>query len=146
MKLRYLTQAYSFSILSLVLILSGATYAQPSADIVVVANISGDLTTLSKNEIRQVFMGGTLSRKYHAVGLATGSKTRIMFNNKVIGLTENRIQSYWAQLVFTGRSEPPKEFDSIEGLINHLSSTKNAIGYLPADIPVPDNLVILYQK
>jgi hypothetical protein len=112
----------------------------------VVTNISGDLTTLSKNEIRQVFMGGTLSRKYHAAGLSTGSKTRIMFNNKVIGLTENRIQSYWAQLLFTGRSEPPKEFDSIEKLINHLSNTKNAIGYLPADIPVPDNLVILYQK
>ncbi len=131
--------------LMLSLSLSYASVAQ-SLDVIVVASSSSELSTLSRGEVRQIFMGGTLSRKYDAATFPIGDATRILFNTKVIGLTESRIQSYWAQLLFTGRSKPPKEFTDVTALLEYIVNTENAVGYVPADTRLPDNVVVLYQR
>ncbi|MDW6004899.1 hypothetical protein [Vibrio mangrovi] len=120
--------------------------AKPHPEILVVANAASQLTELTHNEIRQIYMGGTLSRKYHAVALKVGSPTRIQFNTKVIGLTENRIQSYWAQLLFTGRSQPPPELASTQEVLHYVTTVSNAIGYLPAGLEIPPNVIVVYKK
>jgi hypothetical protein len=91
-------------------------------------------------------MGGTLSRKYEAVTLPAGSSVRIKFNTKVIGLTESRIQSYWAQLLFSGRSKPPTEMSTVDEVILYVASVENAIGYVSADTVIPENLIVVYQR
>ena len=110
-------------------------------DVMVVMNSTTALDSLSRSEVRQVFMGGTLSRKYVPVGLSVGDRTRIQFNTKVIGLTESRIQSYWAQLLFSGRSKPPKEFSEIDDVLNYVATVDNAVGYVPAGTVIPSNLI-----
>lgn len=99
---------------------------------------------VSKQHIRQIFMGGTLSRKYQAFNLPVGHQVRIQFNTKIIGLTESRIQSYWAQMKFTGRSEPPIEVDSIEGLLQLVLQTEGAVAYLPVNTEIPNSLTVIY--
>ena len=137
----------SRGVLSTTLLLSvcHASIAQ-SNDVLVVANPTSTLSSLSRSEIRQVFMGGTLSRKYEPVGLSVGDKTRIQFNTKVIGLTESRIQSYWAQLLFSGRSKAPKEFDEVNEILNYVATVDNAVGYVPAGTEIPSNLVVIYRR
>lgn len=137
----------SRGVLSTTLLLSvcHASIAQ-SNDVLVVANPTSALSSLSRSEIRQVFMGGTLSRKYEPVGLSVGDKTRIQFNTKVIGLTESRIQSYWAQLLFSGRSKAPKEFDEVNEILNYVATVDNAVGYVPAGTEIPSNLVVIYRR
>ncbi|WNJ97919.1 hypothetical protein RND59_17520 [Vibrio ruber] len=128
------------------LILCPLSYAKPQPGILVIANAATHLSTLTHHEIRQIYMGGTLSRKYQAVTLTVGNPTRILFNTKVIGLTESRIQSYWAQLLFTGRSHPPIELSSVQELLNYIAKTNNAIGYVPAQQALPHNIIVVYQK
>ena len=137
----------SRGVLSTTLLLSvcHASIAQ-SNDVLVVANPTSTLSSLSRSEIRQVFMGGTLSRKYEPVGLSVGDKTRIQFNTKVIGLTESRIQSYWAQLLFSGRSKAPKEFNEVNEILNYVATVDNAVGYVPAGTEIPSNLVVIYRR
>jgi hypothetical protein len=117
-----------------------------STDVIVVANSAAITGELSRSEIRQVFMGGTLSRKYEPVSLSVGSNVRIKFNTKVIGLTESRIQSYWAQLLFSGRSKPPKEFTEVDEVLEYISTVDNAVGYVPSDTVIPANLVVIYRR
>lgn len=125
-------------------VMSHATVAQHS-EVWVIANPSASVDSLSRGEIRQIFMGGTLSRKFDAVSLPVGDSTRIKFNTQVIGLTESRIQSYWAQLLFTGRSKPPKEFPQVEEVLNYVAHVENAVGYVPKGTVLPENLVVIYQ-
>ncbi|QMV17060.1 hypothetical protein [Vibrio spartinae] len=122
------------------------SYAKSQPSILVIANVASHLPALTHHEIRQIYMGGTLSRKYQAVALEVGNPTRIRFNTKVIGLTESRIQSYWAQLLFTGRNHPPLEFSSVKELLNYVTKTNNAIGYVPAPVALPHNVIVVYQK
>ncbi|MDC0610358.1 hypothetical protein OAP63_06455 [Vibrio sp.] len=123
--------------------MSVTTYA---SDIIIVTNKSSELKQLSRNEIRQIFLGGTLSRKYEPISLATDNKTRTLFNTKVLGLTEGRVRAYWAQLLFTGRSQPPKAFDSTSAAVDYLLANSNVVGYLPADYAIPNGLVVVYEK
>lgn len=115
-----------------------------SASVIVVANIQEDSLELSQQEIRNLFMGG----KSHALTVVTlppRNQVRILFNTKVIGLTESRIQSYWAQMRFSGRKKPPQELQSEEQLINYLLTNKNSISYLSSNTPIPQGLTVIYE-
>lgn len=131
--------------ISLLLGSKQVAFAQ-SNDILVIANPAGVARSLSRNEIRQVFMGGTLSRKYEAVTLPVANSVRIKFNTKVIGLTESRIQSYWAQLLFSGRSKPPTEMRNVDQVLQYVATVENAIGYVPSDTVIPENVIVVYQR
>ncbi|ASA58335.1 hypothetical protein BSQ33_20550 [Vibrio gazogenes] len=121
-------------------------YAKSQPSILVIANAASHLPALTHHEVRQIYLGGTLSRKYQAVTLTVGNPVRILFNTNVIGLTESRIQSYWAQLLFTGRSHPPIELSSVKELLNYVAKTDNAIGYVPTHVALPNNVIVVYQK
>ncbi len=137
---------FSFWLALNLVILCPLSYAKSPPGILVIANVAAHLPILTHHEVRQIYMGGTLSRKYRAVALKVGNPTRILFNTKVIGLTESRIQSYWAQLLFTGRSHPPLELSSVKELLNYVATTDNAIGYVPTQVALPDNVIVVYQK
>lgn len=123
------------------------THPASATDILIITNQSSNVEKLSRNEIRQVFLGGTLSRKYEPVNLMVGDPVRTLFNTKILGLTEGRIQAYWAQLLFSGKNEqPPKEFNSTAEMMTYIMSNHNAIGYISTKTPVPTNVKIIFQK
>lgn len=129
------------------LILSTLFASSPSAaadEIVVVANLSAP-AKMEKHEIRNLFMGGA-SSELEPVTLVPGNQERLIFNARVVGLTESRIQSYWAQMRFSGRNKAPVQVSDIEAMKQYLLENKGAIGYLPADTKVPENLTVLYTS
>lgn len=81
-----------------------------------------------------------------AAVLAPNSEARFVFNTKIVGLTESRIQSYWAQMRFSGRKKAPLEFDSVESLLIYVQNNKDTITYLPADTAIPEGLTIIYKS
>ncbi|GMM69228.1 hypothetical protein MTsDn1_25230 [Alteromonas sp. MTD1] len=118
--------------------------------IIVVANIALNdnlnQISLSKSQIREIFMTGSSASiaadmTLKPIALAPGNKSRVVFNTHVIGLPESRIQSYWAQMQFSGRYQPPMEVDDVSTMIERLKNTKGTIGYLPTTIPIPSGLV-----
>lgn len=113
-------------------------------DLVIVANMDGDKLNLQKGEVINLFMGGANELNLYPVSLKPNSQPRVIFNTKVIGLTESRIQSYWSQMRFSGRAKPPREFESVDELLVYLAENKGAVGYMPSSIPVPEHLTVVY--
>lgn len=114
-------------------------------NIIVVANIEDYGIELSKQQVKSLFMGSSLGYNFDVATLPPSSLIRVNFNTQVIGLTEDRIQSFWAQMRFTGRKTQPKQIGTIESLLEYVKNTPGAVTYLPASTLLPGNLKILYR-
>lgn len=114
----------------------------------IVANVTDQGFSLTKTEVRNLFMSSATSKDYvlDPVALSPGNRIRAVFNAKIIALPESRIQSYWAQMRFSGRQTPPVEFSSLDALISYVSENDGAIGYVPADTVLPENVRIVYRS
>ena len=128
----------------ILLTLSGTSLA--SERIVVVANIAQNNVTLSKSQVRDLFMSGTSpeSLSLSPLSIAPGDQSRTVFNTRIIGLPESRIQAYWAQMRFSGRLTPPKEVESPEQMLDYLKANEGSIGYLPESTQLPEGLKVVY--
>lgn len=113
--------------------------------LLIVANIDDPSIHLTRTEVRNLFMGSALKYDLHAVILPPESNTRVIFNTKVVGLTESRIQSYWAQMRFSGRKKEPKQIANEQEVIEYLMSHQGAITYLSAEASIPKELTVLLK-
>ncbi|MCC5452395.1 hypothetical protein LMJ53_11745 [Rheinheimera sp. UJ51] len=103
---------------------------------------------ISKEVVKQIYLQGEQGRTpLQPVNLVKGEFSRTIFNALVMGLTESRLQSYWSQMRFTGRSRPPLEVENTKALTDYLLNNSNAIGYLVVDdnSQLPDGLVVLLK-
>ena len=132
--------------LAVFMLITTIPHSYAEASLYIITNQNSDISELSSNEVRQIYMGGTLSRKLNAISLPVDSSIRKNFNVSIIGLTENRIQSYWAQLFFTGRSSRPKELKTLNEVVDYISSEVNVVAYVPANVELPSNVVVLFQR
>lgn len=130
--------------LFLTLITASAFQAQ-ALELMVVANTDMANTGVEKRQIRDIFMGNNSQMLLKPVALSPKSDARSVFNTKIVGLTESRIQSYWAQMRFSGRKKPPQEFESVEDMLRFMQSNKDTVGYLPADTKIPANFTVIFQ-
>ena len=114
----------------------------------VVANVPEQNFVLTKAEVRNLFMssGTSSGDALIPVAMSPGNRARAIFNTKIIALTESRIQSYWAQMRFSGRQTPPIEFNNLGALLDHVSNTEGAIGYVPAGTALPENVKVVYRS
>jgi len=145
------TRAYNILLLAMALAATSFPHVRGYADessvptgFVVVINAGNKKPVFSKQQIRHIFMGGALSRVYTAINLPSGHPLRVQFNTKVIGLTESRIQSYWAQMKFTGRSAPPEEVANTAAIMELLLRREGTVAYMPDDISLPGELTVIY--
>lgn len=127
------------------ILLAMMSFSSIASGLIVVANTDDTSILVEKREVRDIFMGNNSPYKLTPVVLTPNNDTRSVFNTKIVGLTESRIQSYWAQMRFSGRKKPPQEFDSVESVLAYVASKKGAVTYLPAKTKVPEGLTIIYQ-
>ncbi len=133
------------SLLALTLLFApGAFAAFASERIVIVTHSDNTGMRLSREQIRNLFMGASVGRDLQPVALPPGSRTRSLFNIKIVGLSDSRVQSYWAQMKFTGRRPPPQIVNSEKAMVQYLLDTPDSIGYLTADTDLPDDLIVIY--
>ncbi|MBU3018700.1 hypothetical protein KO519_13505 [Paraglaciecola agarilytica] len=131
--------------LSIILTLIFGFPARANYSIIVVANTENRELQLNRQQVRNLFMGGALPYNLEAIALPPENQTRVLFNTKVVGLTESRIQSYWAQMRFTGRKKEPKEIGTEQAILNYIKANPGTVGYLPGGISIPDELTVLYS-
>jgi hypothetical protein len=135
----------TFCKLLLLTLLTLTALTSQAGDLIVVANTDRSDISMQKRQVRDVFMGNNSEFQLKPIAMTPNSETRFIFNTKIVGLTESRIQSYWAQMRFSGRKKPPQEFDTIESLLAFLQKNKETVAYLPADTKLPKDLKIIYQ-
>ena len=135
--------------LLLAILLTGAAPVQTQiqADrVLVVANIEDRDLQLTQREVRSLFMGRASDAGLNAIFLTPDNLTRVLFNTKVMGLAESRIQAYWAQMRFSGRKRPPREFEDEATALRYVLANEGAVGYFSQDTTLPEGLVILYRS
>ena len=106
---------------------------------------SPQVDSLSKKQIKQIYLEGGINIPLKAINLKSGNKYRSIFNAKIIGLTESRLQAYWAQMRFTGRASPPIEIEEISEILIYLENNPNHIAYLPASVELPEDFKVVFS-
>jgi len=117
------------------LLLAGSGYAQ-QANIKIIANDNVDITSVSKDQLSRLFLKKTTKWdngvKVTPVDLAGDSEVRQNFTQNIHKKSISAINAYWQKKIFTGKGVPPVELQNDKEVIEFVSSTPGAIGYVSA--------------
>ena len=97
------------------------------ADVVVVVSAKSTTSTMTAEEISQIYLGKSKAMKPMET---SGSPIRSQFYSKVAGKDEAQVKAIWSKLVFTGKATAPKELASSAEVVKAVASDPNAIGYV----------------
>ena len=113
----------------LLLVAVGGAHAQ----VIIITNKSVDETQLTKQDIQKIFLGKESqwpdNTKIHVVNLKNDDIHKA-FLKEYIGRSATQYKNWWKKMLFTGKGDPPQEFDSVEELVEFVAKTKGAIGYI----------------
>jgi ABC-type phosphate transport system substrate-binding protein len=112
----------------------GLCSAPAVAEVVAVVSSNSSVTTLSKNQVADIFLGraSRFANGEPAVPLdqAEGTAVRDEFYAKVAGKAAAQVKAHWAKIIFTGRGRPPEEAPNSAQVKKLIVKNPNAIGYI----------------
>ena len=104
------------------------------ADLVVIANPQSGIEKLSKDEVINLYMGRNrkLASGINAMplDLTAANTEKAKFYALLVNKNLPEINSYWARLMFSGQGSPPMQIESVDEVLDIVSSNKAAIGYI----------------
>lgn len=102
-----------------------------AGELVVVVRQDSEIVQLSRDDVINIFLGryrqlpsGKLAEP---LDLTPDSGT---FYERLTGKSRAEINAYWARLLFTGRTSPPRNISSPDKMIEALLQSAQAIGYV----------------
>ena len=123
--------------------------APATADVVAVVSSTSTVTTLSKAQVADIFLGkvnrfpnGTPAI---AIDHAEGSPARDEFYATFAGKSPAQIKSHWAKIIFTGRGQPPKAVSNDDEIKKLTAANPQAISYLERSA-VDSSVKVLLQR
>ena len=114
-------------------------------NVLIVANKDVSISHLSSSQIRELFTGAKsrFSDGSRAVPVVLkGGPAHEVFLHKHLGETPEDFRSLWRKLVFTGQGSMLKEFASESAMLEYITVTPGAIGYV-SRVSNPDSVKIL---
>jgi ABC-type phosphate transport system substrate-binding protein len=104
------------------------------ADVVAVVSPKSPLTSLSKNQVAEIFLGktarfpdGTLAVP---IDQEEGSPARDEFYATFTGKSAAQLKSHWTKTIFTGRGKPPMAVSSSADVRRLIAANPQAISYI----------------
>lgn len=127
------------TLIALLLLTFVAAFAgRAHAQVVVIANSSVSSVSVSKDELRDVFSGAASSFKdgsrVKPVILKDGP-THNAFLSEYLGRNPVTFLVAWRGLVMSGQATMPKTLDSESSMVDYVSRTSGAIGYVAKATP-----------
>lgn len=117
-------------------------------DLVVVTHNATAVDKLSRNEVINLFFGRNrqLPSGLPAIPFdqPPDSQEKKVFYMKLVGKGPSEINAYWARLIFSGRTQPPRQAESATEMVALISSQRGAIGYIERSKMDP-RLKIIYE-
>jgi len=108
--------------------------ASAIADVVVIANPKSGAEMLSHDEVVNIFLGRfrQLPSGLSALpaDLPPAQPEKAVFYRMLVNKELAEINSYWARLIFSGRTVPPKRVVSDDDMLNWVANTRGGIGYI----------------
>jgi ABC-type phosphate transport system substrate-binding protein len=118
-----------------------------SAGVAVIGNPDLGVDSISAAQAADIFLGKTTKlagTQLTVIEHKDGDSVKEEFYNKVVGKTPSQLKAYWAKLVFTGEGVPPKEYGGDQAVMQHVSGTPGAIGYV-SDKSVDKSVKVLFE-
>jgi ABC-type phosphate transport system substrate-binding protein len=110
----------------------GATVA--AAQIVTVVSTKSPVTTLSKIQVEDIFLGKASrfpdGSQAVPINLVEGSAARDEFYLTLAGKSPAQVKAHWSKIIFTGRGQPPREVSNGSELKKLVAGNPHAIGYI----------------
>lgn len=115
--------------------------------VVVIVHPELSIDTLAVEELQLMYLGKRSrwpdDTKVRPALIKSGA-IHESFVNDVLDRTPAKFNSYWKQLVFTGKGVPPKSFASEQDLIEYVMATPGAVGYVsPATRPDGVRMIVV---
>ena len=114
--------------------------AVQGADLKVIANLNVSVSSVSADELRNIFLvtKTSLSGGSHVEPvLSKGGPTHEAFLKRYLGKTDAALNTYYRSLVFTGKAFMPTMLGSDAEVAAYVAKTKGAIGYVSAGASAP---------
>ena len=104
------------------------------ADVVVVVSAKCAISTLSKDQVTDIFLGKTTRFPDGApavpVDQIEGSPARDEFYAKLAGKSPAQLKAHWTKIIFTGRGQPPKSVANSIEVLKLIAANPQAISYV----------------
>ncbi|MCX7897090.1 MAG: hypothetical protein N2441_04380 [Rhodocyclaceae bacterium] len=121
-----------------------ATVAQ--AELVVVTSPQTGIERLSREEVINIFLGRyrllPVGITAEPLDLPIDHPARAQFYQRLVGKHLAEINAYWARLIFSGRTRPPRVVSDYAEAIRVVRERPGALAYLDASSTPPDLKVI----
>jgi hypothetical protein len=117
-------------LLSSLVVVSSVASAQ---DVTLVANESVNIPRISSANVRAIFLGAKtrFSDGSHAVPVTLkGGAVHEVFLRNLVGESAGEFRAQWRRAVFTGQGAMPRAFDSESALLDYVTATPGALGYV----------------
>jgi ABC-type phosphate transport system substrate-binding protein len=122
--------------------LMGATAFQAAnADVVVVVSAKSTATTMTADQISQIYLGKSNQMKPLDSG---DGPIRSQFYSKVAGKDEAQVKAIWSKLVFTGKAKPPTALPTSADVVKAVAADANSLGYVDRSA-VDSSVKVVYE-
>ena len=104
-----------------------------AGEVTVIANPELQVSEISADELRAVFLGTKTSLKGTGVVqpvLKRSGPGLTEFSSEYLGKSESALRTYYRSLVFTGKWSMPVTLDSDAEVIAYVARTRGAIGFV----------------
>lgn len=102
--------------------------AVASADVVVVVSAKSSVSSLTKDQVSDIFLGK--STQATPVDQDASAPAREEFYTKVTGQSAAQVKTHWAKLSFSGKGTPPKSLGGDDDVKAQVGGNPSLIGYL----------------
>lgn len=104
------------------------------ADVVAVVSAKSQITTLSKNQVMDIFLGKRTrfpdGSSAIPIDQAQGSPARDEFYTRLAAMSPAQVKAFWARIIFTGRGQPPRTVATGLEAKKLLVAEPNTISYI----------------
>jgi ABC-type phosphate transport system substrate-binding protein len=119
-------------------LLAGALPAAALDGVVIIANKSVPVDSISAAALKNIYIGRTMYwDDGQSVGLAvlddkiTGKSEAAL--EEVSGMDDSHFKTFWQRMVFSGRGQQPQKIGDTAALVAYVASTRGAVAIVPAD-------------
>jgi hypothetical protein len=119
-----------------------------ASDWVLVANSKAGITQLSQDDVIHIYLGryrrldsGVTAEP---VDQPADSPLKASFYRQLVGTSLPEINAYWARLVFSGKTQPPRTASSSEEALKFVSSHPGALAYVQRS-KVDGRVVVVFE-
>jgi len=129
---KIITKTILFVFFACILLLSWPANAE-DADIIFICNESVPFDSITKKEIKNIFLGDKLNwtpEKEITFVIMKKSNIHKKFARIYTKRSYSQFNNYWKRMLFTGKGRLPRSFGTEKALIDYIAKTDGAISYI----------------